>query len=925
MVNQVLDKVYDPRHVESKWYAYWMEHGWFHAIANSGKQKYVIMIPPPNVTGMLTMGHILNNTIQDLLIRWKRMDGYEALWMPGMDHAGIATQNKVEAALKEEGLTRHELGRDKLIARVWEWKEEYGGIILKQLRKLGASCDWERERFTMDEGLSRAVREVFIRLYEKGLIYRGRRLINWCPRCQTALANEEASSVEVDGKFWHIAYPVQGSDREIVVSTTRPETMLGDTAVAVHPEDKRYANFVGKTVLLPLMDRPIPVIADAHADPEKGTGAVKITPAHDFEDFEVGLRHGLNQITVIDENGRMNENAGPYKGLDRFEARKRILKDLKKMGLLRGEEPRLTPIPHCYRCNTIIEPTLSDQWFVKMKPLAEPAIQAVREGKIRFYPKQWEDTYYYWMENIRDWCISRQIWWGHRIPVWTCANGHTFASREDPERCPECDDARLEQDPDVLDTWFSSWLWPFSTLGWPEETEDLKVFFPTDTLVTGPDIIFFWVARMIMASMEFMGEIPFDFVYFNGMIRDLSGRTMSKSLGNSPDPLWLIEGADEEATKNFSVNNPSYKKGVPAYGADAVRMTMVYLTPLGGDIHFDHTLVDFGRKFCNKLWNASRLVLMHIDETMESPPVEEMDSSLLDLSDRWIMSRLQCTADKIRNELAAFRFNDATRTLYSFVWGEFCDWYLELIKPRLYGNETPEAKKAAQSVVLEVLDQVLRLIHPFMPFITEEIWQALPRRNVSQDRPATIMTQPYPRPKKRWIDKTAEDEMRLIQQTIGIIRNIRGEMNVPQDRRARVFLRGPREKLALLKIHQDYLKRLSMVESLETGTDAEKPKETASGLVGDLEIFVPLEGLIDIGLERERIEKEIGRVEKILHGLNLKLSHHEFIKKAPPEVVEKERLKQTDFREKLKKLRENLKALGEPSLRLSFPQSGKRE
>ncbi len=910
MAKNVLAKVYDPKKVENKWYRYWMEHRLFHADAESKKPTYTIVIPPPNVTGMLTMGHILNNTVQDLLTRWKRMDGYEALWLPGTDHAGIATQNKVEAALKDEGLDRHMLGREKLIQRVGEWKDKYGGIILKQLQKLGASCDWDRERFTMDEGLSRAVKEVFIRLYEKGLIYRGRRLINWCPRCRTALADEEATNKEVDGKFWNIAYPIQGSDETITVSTTRPETMLGDTAVAVHPDDERYTRFIGKTAVLPLMDRPIPIVADEHADPEKGSGAVKITPAHDFDDFEVGLRHDLAQISVIDENGSMNENAGAYRGMDRFEARKKILEDLDRLGLLRGEEPRLTPIPHCYRCNTIIEPFLSEQWFVKMKPLAEPAIRAVREGRIRFHPKQWEDTYFYWMENIRDWCISRQIWWGHRIPVWTCTNGHVFVSRDEAKTCPECGLEAPVQDPDVLDTWFSSWLWPFSTLGWPDETQDLKAFFPTDTLATGPDIIFFWVARMIMSSLEFMGDIPFCDVYFNGMIRDLTGKTMSKSLGNSPDPLWLIEAADAETVKNFSAKNPTYKGGVPAYGADAVRLTMVYLTPLGGDIHFDHTLVEFGQKFCNKLWNASRFVLMNMDEGQDVLDLQRIESEALDLADRWILSRLQQAIQEVRKGLDAFRFNDATRSLHAFVWGEFCDWYLELIKPRLYDKQNTQDRKVAQTVVITVLDNIMRLTHPFMPFITEEIWQALPKHPVEDEKPVTIMRQPYPVSDDRWINQKAESVMMMLQQIIGAVRNIRGEMNVPQDKKARVMIRGPKKKLGLLKHYQGYFERLAGVESMEFGSDLEKPREAATVLVEDMEVFVPLGGLIDLDMERERMTKEMKRLEKMVQGLRLKLANTEFIQKAPQDVVEKEQRKLADFQEKLYKLKSNLKALG---------------
>jgi len=908
-MSNVLEKVYDPKHVENKWYTFWMEKEFFNADAENTKPKYTIMIPPPNVTGMLTMGHVLNNTIQDILTRWKRMDGCEALWLPGTDHAGIATQNKVEAALKEEGLSRHDLGREKLVKRVWEWKEKYGGIILKQLRKLGASCDWSRERFTMDEGLSKAVKEVFIRLFEKGLIYRGRRLINWCPRCHTALANEEAPNKDINGRFWHIAYPVQGEDAQVVVSTTRPETMLGDTAVAVHPEDKRYKHLIGKTILLPLMDRPIPVIADEHADPEKGSGAVKITPAHDFDDFEVGLRHDLEQISVIDENGVMNENAGDYKELDRFEARQKILNDLESLGLLKGEEPRVTPIPHCYRCKTIVEPYLSDQWFVKMKTLAEPAIRVVKEGKIKFHPKHWEETYFHWMENIRDWCISRQIWWGHRIPIWTCENGHVSAHRETLEECPECGSTTLEQDPDVLDTWFSSWLWPFSTLGWPEETPDLKVFFPTNTLATGPDIIFFWVARMIMSSLEFMGDVPFSDVYFNGMIRDLTGRTMSKSLGNSPDPLWLIEGADAETVKEFASKNPSYKKGVPAYGADAIRLTMVYLTPLGGDIHFGHTLVEFGQKFCNKLWNASRFVLMNLDENSKVPELSQFTSEKLDIADKWILSRLQSTITEVRQTMEAYRFNDTTRSLYSFIWGEFCDWYLELIKPRLYDETHAESRFTAQSVVLFVLDQILKLIHPVMPFITEEIWQALPRENFANEEPISIMTQPYPKSDKNWIDQEAEKEMDLIQKVIGAVRNIRGEMNIPQDKKASVLIKGPPDKLQQIEKNGIYLEKLAMVESMEVREKLEKPKGSASGIAEDVEIFVPLGSLIDLDVERDRIQKEIERMEKLVKGLDAKLSNASFVQRAPADVVEKEKQKQNDFKEKLSKLQTNLKTL----------------
>jgi len=905
---KVLDKVYDPQHVETRWYKHWMDKGLFHADEHSEKPRYTIMIPPPNVTGMLTMGHILNNTIQDLLIRWKRMDGHESLWLPGTDHAGIATQNKVESALKDEGLTRHDLGREKLVERVWEWKEKYGGIILQQLRKLGASCDWDRERFTMDEGLSEAVKEVFIQLYEKDLIYRGRRLINWCPRCHTALADEEAPNHDMNGSFWSIAYPIEGMDKEIVVSTTRPETMLGDTAVAVHPEDERYADLIGRQVRLPLTDRLIPIVADEHADPEKGSGAVKITPAHDFNDFEVGQRHGLEMIQVLDDSGVMNENAGVYEGMDRFAARKKMVAELDALGLMRGTEPRVTPIPKCYRCDTVVEPHLSDQWFVRMAPLAKPALEAVRSGKINFHPKHWEETYFHWLENIRDWCISRQIWWGHRIPVFTCEKGHEFVSRTEPTVCPECGSTQLTQDPDVLDTWFSSWLWPMSTLGWPEKTDDLKAFFPGDALVTGPDIIFFWVARMIMASLEFLDDVPFTDVYFNGMIRDLSGRKMSKSLGNSPDPLWLINGADAEASKVFAKDNPSYKDGVPAYGADAIRMTMVYLTPLGGDIHFDHTLIEMGQKFANKLWNASRFVLMNLEDAGEIPALSTLSADQLDVTDQWILSRLQAVIGEVRQGMETFRFNDATKALYHFIWGEFCDWYLELVKPRLFAGDSPEARKTAQTVLYHVLEQIMRLLHPVMPFISEEIWQTL-TGEMERGSEKSIMRAAYPTVQEKWVNPAAETQVQLLQNVIGAVRNIRGEMNIAKDKKADLLVKTDPDAAALLTASLPYLQRLAAVETLSTGPDVEKPEQAATALVEKMEVYLPLGGLIDIDVEKERIAKEIKRMEGLLTGLDKKLSNASFLERAPKDVVEKEREKQSEWSRRLAALRETLETL----------------
>ncbi|MDZ7315700.1 MAG: valine--tRNA ligase [candidate division KSB1 bacterium] len=905
MSASAMEKIYNPLQVEEKWSAYWNKHKLFHADVHSKKPTYVIMIPPPNVTGMLTMGHILNNTIQDLLIRWKKMSGYETLWLPGTDHAGIATQNKVEQALAAEGLTRHMLGREKFLERVWEWKEKYGGIILKQLRRLGAACDWDREAFTMDEKLSRAVREVFVRLAEEGLIYRGTRLINWCPRCHTALADEEVNNREEEGGFWSIAYPLADGSGEIVVVTTRPETMLGDTAVAVHPDDPRYRSLIGKKVRLPLIGREIPVIADEHADPALGSGAVKITPAHDFNDYEVGQRHGLEMINVLTPEGVMNENAGPYAGLDRFAARKKVLEDLAAQGLLRKEEKKIISIPRCYRSDDVVEPYLSAQWFVKMKPLAEPAIEAVRSGRIRFHPKHWEETYFHWMENIRDWCISRQIWWGHRIPAWYCESGHVTIARETPRACRECGSTQLRQDEDVLDTWFSSWLWPFSTLGWPEQTEDLQKFFPTDTLVTGPDIIFFWVARMIMASLHFMGEIPFHDVYFNGMIRDLKGRKMSKSLGNSPDPLWLIEGASKEEVAAFAKENPSAAEGIPAYGADAVRMTMLYLTPVGGDVRFDQSLTEVGQKFANKLWNAARFVLMNLDENEPILSLDEIDAKELETVDRWILSRLHKAAQVINHALAVFKLNDATHALYSFVWSEYCDWYIEWIKPRLYDESAPRPRRIARSIALYVLDTVVRLLHPFMPFITEEIWHALPG---NEGKGLSVLLQTYPQADEKWFDKQAEREIVFLQQVISSLRNIRGEMNVPPAKEAELVVRsGDAEKLQAIRDNETAIKKLARLSAIRFKN--ERPPLAAGAVVQGVELFVPLADLIDIEVEKSRLKKEIDRLSAQLAALDKKLANENFVSRAPQEVIEKERQKKSDWETNLHKLQAALHTL----------------
>ncbi|MGI6125438.1 MAG: valine--tRNA ligase, partial [Planifilum sp.] len=697
-----LPSAYDPRRTEEKWYDYWLEGGFFKAGKDPSKPPFTIVIPPPNVTGNLHIGHALNNTLQDILIRWKRMQGYDALWLPGMDHAGIATQSRVEAKLREEGISRHDLGREKFLEKVWEWKEHYAGVIREQWRKMGVSVDYSRERFTMDEGLSRAVREVFVRLYEKGLIYRGKYIINWDPEARTALSDIEVIHKEVPGKLYHLRYPLKDGSGHVQIATTRPETMLADTAVAVHPEDDRYKHLVGKTVILPIIGREIPIVADEYVDPEFGSGALKVTPAHDPNDFEIGVRHDLPQILVMDEEGRMNENAGPYKGLDRFECRKRIVKDLEEAGVLVKIEDHVHSVGHSERSGAVVEPILSTQWFVKMKPLAEQAIADTKSGKgVRFVPERFEKIYLHWIENVRDWCISRQLWWGHRIPAWHCGDcGEITVSRKTPERCAHCGSASLEQDPDVLDTWFSSALWPFSTMGWPEDTEDLRRYYPTDVLVTGYDIIYFWVARMIFTALEFTGKKPFKEVLITGIVRDAEGRKMSKSLGNGVDPLEVIE----------------------KYGTDAMRFMLSTGCTPGNDQRFRWERVESARNFANKIWNASRFALMHLAEAR----AEDLAlTGSLTVSDRWILHRLNETIAEVTRHLNRYDFGEAGRVLYHFIWDEFCDWYIEFSKLSLYG-EDEEAKRVTRAVLCHVLDRALRLLHPFMPFITEEIWQKLP-------------------------------------------------------------------------------------------------------------------------------------------------------------------------------------------------------
>ncbi len=881
-----LSKTYDPSAIEDRLYHTWEERGYFVAPIHSDRKPFVIMMPPPNVTGMLTMGHVLNLTLQDILIRWHRMQAEDTLWLPGTDHAGIATQAKVEAALANENTTRHDLGREKLIERIWKWREEYGGIILQQLRKLGASCDWSRERFTMDEGLSRAVREIFVRLYEKGLIYRGKRIVNWDPASQTALSEEQVQYRDVQSHLWYQRYPLAEGDAHLTVATTRPETMLGDTAVAVNPNDERFTHLIGKNILLPLCNREIPIIADELVEIEFGTGVVKVTPAHDPNDFDIGERHHLEFISVIGKDGRMTDEAPEkYRGMTREDCRKAVVADLEAQGFLEKIEDYSHSVGHNERTGTKIEPLLSEQWFVKMKPLAEPAIKVVREGKIRFHPAHWEKTYFHWLENVRDWCISRQIWWGHRIPIWYCQDcGEIIVVAKAPLMCPKCSSENLKQDPDVLDTWFSSWLWPFSTLGWPDDTEDLQHFFPSDVLITGPDIIFLWVARMIMASLEVKQDVPFHDVYYTGMVRDMRGRKMSKSLGNSPDPLDVIK----------------------TYGTDALRFTVVALTPHGGDVLYDNSLCETGRNFANKIWNATRFMLMHVEQVgdISFEPIETWTKPPEALVDRWIVSMFFSAVKETNRNMKEFRFNEAVKTINTFFWSQLCDWYIELIKTRL-AVASAEQKREILNTALAVLDGSLRLLHPFMPFITEEIWQTLRALSVKawpkEYQQETIMWAPYPQVREEMIDAAVEEEFAILEATISALRNIRGELGIQPNVKIRPVVVGTTAKQkAFLEETMPYICDLSRAESLEFSD--EKPKGSASAMVEDFEIFVPLGGLIDVNAEKTRLGKEKERLTKLSNATRKKLANENFVNRAPSDVVEREREKLAEFEAALEKV-----------------------
>lgn len=876
MSTEILPKGYEPEKVENKWYRFWEENGLFKVRPESGNKPFCIVIPPPNITGSLHMGHALNNTLQDILCRFKRMKGYDVLWQPGTDHAGIATQNVVERELASKGLDRHKIGRERFVEMVWEWKEKYGGLIINQLKKLGSSCDWSRERFTMDEGLSRAVREVFVRLYEEGLIYRGDYIINWCPRCMTALADLEVEHYEKDSYLYYIRYPFEGIDGHITVATTRPETLLGDTAVAVNPEDKRYKHLSGLKVLLPVLKRPIPVIYDSYVDMEFGTGALKITPAHDANDFEVGKRHALEMIKVIDDSGRMNELAGPYNGMDRFECREKILMDLEKDGLLEKTEPYRHAVGHCYRCKTMIEPILSKQWFLKISPLAEKAIEAVKDGRTRIIPEHWTNVYFEWMNNIRDWCISRQIWWGHRIPVWYCKSCEEIVvSRDEPNACTKCGNTELEMETDVLDTWFSSSLWPFSTLGWPDQTPELERFYPTSVLVTGFDILFFWVARMLMMGIHFMGDVPFRDVYIHALVRDAEGKKMSKSKGNVIDPLKIIE----------------------KYGTDAFRFTLAALAVQGRDIKLSEEKIEGYRHFVNKIWNSARFILMNMDDENQDIDFE----AHLSLPDKWIMSRLHMLSKNVSDSLDKYLFNESATSCYQFTWHEFCDWYIEFSKIKLYGDDD-KLKATTRSVLKKTFSAILKLLHPFMPFVTEELWQRITKEEKS------IMIAEFPEPSEFPYDEESINQMKLIMDTITGIRNIRGELNIPPSKMLQVVADIRDEETSqLMRENIEYIKALSKVESFEIKPGAEKPRYSASAVVGENEIHVLLEGILDPEEEIKRIKKEINRIQKDVEIDMKKLENKNFLEKAPEDIVEKVRNKVYEMKAKRERLENNLR------------------
>ena len=872
-----LSKVYEPQQVESRIYDMWEKSGWFQGKKREGRKPFTIVMPPPNVTGQLHMGHAMDATLQDTLIRFKRMQGFDALWLPGVDHAGIATQIKVEEELRKEGLTRYDLGREKFLERVWDWKHKYGNRIVEQQKKLGASCDWDRARFTMDEGCSRAVREVFVSLYEKGLIYKGSRIINWCPHCITALSDAEVEYVDKPGHLWHIRYPMADGSGEVVVATTRPETMLGDTGVCVNPNDSRYTEIVGRKVILPLINKEIPIVADDYAEMDFGTGCVKMTPAHDPNDFEVGLRHNLEVIRVLNDNGVVNEFGGKYEGMDRYEARKAIIADLEAGGYLVKVEDHAHNVGTCYRCHNDVEPIISAQWFVKMKPLAEEAIRVVREGETKFVPDRFSKTYLNWMENVRDWCISRQLWWGHQIPAWTCAQcGHITVSREDACSCEKCGSKEIERDPDVLDTWFSSALWPFETLGWPDSSEDLNYFYPTDVLVTGYDIIFFWVARMIFSGCEHTGKTPFHTVLIHGLVRDDKGRKMSKSLGNGIDPLEMIE----------------------KYGCDALRMNMVMGNSPGNDMRFYVERCEAMRNFANKLWNASRYVLMNLEENAVNALPDEKD---LTIADKWVLSKLNTLIADVTENFEKYELGVALQKVYDFLWDTYCDWYIELTKARLYSQDAVQ-KQTALQVLVYVLDQTLRLLHPFMPFITEEIWQSIPHEGDA------LIVAWWPQYSKDLAFKAEESLMESVMNAIRAIRNRRAEMNVPPSKKAALYVFT--SKPQVFAEGEGFIQRLAYADHV---TIIDKEPENIDGMVccatADAKLYIPMGQLVDVEKELERIAKELEKARRNLAALEGKLSNQNFVARAPEAVVNAEREKAATARDLIIQLEESEAAL----------------
>ena len=878
-----IPKTYDPTSFETEWYKFWESKNFFHADPTKPGEPFSIVIPPPNVTGQLHMGHALDETLQDILIRYHRMKGDNTIWMPGCDHAGIATQARVEEELRKEGLDRYKLGRKKFLDRVWQWKEKYGDRIVYQLKMLGSSCDWERLRFTMDEGCSKAVREVFVSLYEEGLIYQGRRITNWCPKCNTALSDIEVDHADENSHLWHLRYPLEDDPTKFIeVATTRPETMLGDTGVAVHPDDSRYKDLIGKNVILPLMNKPIPIFADEYVDKSFGTGAVKVTPAHDPNDFEMGLRHNLEQVRVIENDGRMSEGLGKYSGLDRFECRKMILQDLEAQKVLVQTEDYTHSVGHCSRCGTTIEPLISTQWFVKMESLAKPAIEAVRNGSLEFVPSRFTKIYENWLENIRDWCISRQLWWGHRIPAWYCDDcGKISVSRTDLDECPHCHSKNIRQDEDVLDTWFSSALWPFETFGFPEKTIDLEKYYPTSVLVTGYDIIFFWVARMVMMGLKFQNDIPFRKVFIHGLVRDELGRKMSKSLGNGIDPVEIIE----------------------KYGADTLRFTLITGNTPGNDMRFYKERVESSRNFANKIWNASRFLLMNLSKA-EIETDFKPDEKDLELADKWILSRFEKTRASVANNLEHFELGEAARSIYNFIWNEFCDWYIELTKSRL-NSDDPNSKKVALSILITVLEKTLRLLHPFMPFITEEIWQKLPNKKAE-----SIMISPFPT-KEFEIDESAEKSMSALMESIQAIRNLRAELNVAPGKKSEAVISIQDSNLEKIFVeNQNYIEILATSDPVKIVREQKIPN-AISNVTTNSTIFLPLTGLIDVDKEIQKLTKELNKLTSEIQKLDGRLHNEKFLSKAPENVVESEKEKLVAFNEKKSSLQTRIDQLNE--------------